>query len=108
MDIQRSQIRQSAGALVLVLHPHGLVGLGRQCGVYAVASLDAGLLIGRYYELIDAQRFSIPLAGVQIQDASSFEGELGVPWKDPAAMVPGTDGILIEPAPDGLTADSGH
>lgn len=76
--------------------------------MYAAAGLDAGLLIGRDHELIGAQRFSIPLAGVQIQDASGFDGELGVARKDPAPMLPGTDGILIEPAPDGLVADCCH
>ena len=34
--------------------------------------------------------------------------QMRIPRKDPAAVLPGADGILVEPAPDGAVADSGH
>ena len=73
----------------------------------ASACLDAGLLVGRHHELIVAQCLPIPASFVQIQDASRFDRELGIAGKDPAAMLPGSDRILVKPAPYRAVADGG-
>jgi hypothetical protein len=44
---------------------------------------------------------------VQIEDGTGFGGEIGVPWKDPASMLPRAKGVAAEPAPQCGAADLG-
>lgn len=51
---------------------------------------------------------STPKALIKIQDTPCFESELWVAGKDPAAMLPRTDCVGMEPTPHGAIADGSH
>ena len=57
--------------------------------------LDTGLLIGRDDELVLAQRLPLPAPLVQVQDAPGLGLEVRIARKDPAAVLPGADGIFV-------------
>jgi len=66
----------------------------------APASLNACLLVRREHTVRIRQGRTLPEAFIEIKDTPSLLAEQGIPGKEPAAMVPGPDGILAEPAPD--------
>lgn len=68
--------------------------------MFAMAGLNAGLFVRGDHELIWLQEPALPAAGVQIEDAASFDGKVRIAWKDPTAMVPGPNRIFMQPAPD--------
>jgi hypothetical protein len=72
----------------------------------AYTCLNAGLLVGADHELVGAQALPLPATGVQIQDACGLGLELGIAREDPAAMLPGSDGVFVQPAPHGAIADA--
>jgi hypothetical protein len=74
----------------------------------AQACLDTGLLVGGDHELVVTQALPLPAAGVQVQDASGLGLKLGITREDPAAVLPGPDGVLVQPAPHGAVADARH
>ena len=74
----------------------------------AQASLDACLLIGGHHEVLGPQGLVCPAALIEVEDAAGFMGELGITREDPAAVAPGSDGIAIEPPPQGCSADFRH
>jgi len=76
--------------------------------MFTDASLDAGLLIGTNHECVFLQWLALPLAGIQIQNASGLGSEVRIAREYPSALVPGTDGVLTEPAPHRLVADGGY
>ena len=39
---------------------------------------------------------------------SGFASEIGIAWKDPTAVLPGTNGIATQPTPECGAADSGN
>ena len=68
--------------------------------------LDAGLLVGAEYELIGAQSFALPPLGVKIEDARGLAQEIRVAREDPGAVLPGANGVLVQPAPHRGVADA--
>ena len=74
--------------------------------MFAEAGLDAGFLVGAKHELVGEQGFALPLLGVQIEDASGLEGEIWSAREDPGAVLPGANGVLVQPAPHGGVADA--
>ena len=75
--------------------------------MFAPARLNAGLLVGRDYELILFESPAVPASGVQVEDAASLGRELRIAWKDPTAVIPGPDRVLMEPAPDRAAGNGG-
>jgi hypothetical protein len=71
----------------------------------AAACLNAGLLVGRDHKLIILQRFAAPKALLEIQDAARFKGKVRVAREDPSSMLPRTDGVFMQPSPNGAAAD---
>ena len=108
VHIQRSQVRPGATACVLVLHTHRLAGLGGQARMDTQAGLDAGLLVGRDDELVVAQRLPLPAPLVQVQDPPGLGLEVRIARKDPAAVLPRANGVLVQPTPYRAVADAGH
>ncbi len=108
MHVQCGQVRPCAATHVLVLHAHGLACCGGQARMDAQTRLDAGLLVCGDDKFIRAQRLPLPAPLVQVQDASGLGLELRVARKDPAAVLPGTDRVLVQPAPHGAVADARH
>jgi hypothetical protein len=74
----------------------------------ARSGLNAGLFIGRQDKLILLQALSLPEPLVKVKEAPCFERKVGIARKDPTAVLPRTNGILVEPAPDGALTDAGH
>jgi len=108
MDIQRRMIGPGPAAGVFVFHLYGRVRLSRTGRMSSPAGLDAGFLIGRQHELVVFERLPVPHSFIKIQDASRFQGKVGIPREYPRAVSPRADGILVEPSPHGAVADCGH
>ena len=108
VDIKGSDVSPCSTAFVLMFHLHGQTRFSGKSLVPTVSSLDAGFLIGRDDELVVLQRTTFPDSFVQIQDAPRFLREIRVAREDPAAVLPGPDRILIEPAPDRRATDCCH
>ena len=88
-----------------MFHSHGASRTRRQSRVTSDAGLDARLLIRADDVVPAAQRFALPGASVQVQNAPSFFGELRVAWKDPVLIPPGFDRVRVEDSPDGAGTD---
>ena len=73
--------------------------------VLSCSCLNARLLIGREQIFPGPQALSLPLTVVQIKRSACSDFEVRVPRENPGAMVPGTNRIFIQPAPDRGTAD---
>jgi hypothetical protein len=108
MDIKSGQVNPGATAPVLVLNAHWRTGSAGLRGMLARPGLDTCFFVGRDDELIVFQRLTLPVALIEIKNASRFEGEVGVAWEQPTAMLPGADSILVQPAPEGAATDAGH
>jgi len=67
--------------------------------------LNAGFFIRGEDEFVGAEFTALPEALVQIQDPSGLGFEMRVSREDPAAVLPGTDGVLAQPSPDGGVTD---
>src|SRR5262249_53893847 len=74
----------------------------------AAAGLNARLFIGGNNELIRFQSAALPVSGVQIENAARLGGEVWVAGKDPAAVIPGPNGVFVQAAPQRAAADGGH
>ena len=108
VDIPGGQIGPGTKASILMLDLEGRVGPGRQRGVATLAGLDGGFLIGAHDELIPAEGLTLPNALVEIEQTAGLGEKVRIAGKQPATMLPGPDGVLMEPAPDGGPADGGH
>ena len=108
VDIPGGQIGPGTEASILMLDLEGRVSPRRQRGVAALAGLDGGFLIGAHDELIPSQGLTLPNALVEIEQTAGLGEKVRIAGKQPATMLPGPDGILMEPAPDGGPADGGH
>ena len=74
----------------------------------AHACLDAGFLVGADDAVVAFQALSLPFPRVEVEDASGLGGEVRIPREDPRAVLPGADGIFVEPPPHCFVADGGH
>src|SRR5207249_7313264 len=108
VDIQTGDVGQGAAPKVLVLNLHSATRPAGASGVFASSGLNAGFLVGRDHELIILQRLAFPFAGIQIQYAASFFSKVGIAWEDPATVVPGANGVLMQPAPKRAATDGSH
>ena len=108
VDIPGGQIGPGSEASILMLDLEGRVGLGRHRGVATLAGLDGGFLIGAHDELIRSEWLALPNALVEIEQTGGLGEKVRIAGKQPATMLPGPDGVLMEPAPDGGPADGGH
>ena len=99
VDIESCQIGPGPQPLVFVFNSHGLARLWRQRLMFSEARLDAGLFVRTENELIGPEFTAFPEALVEIQKSAGFLFEVWVARKDPAAVLPRTDGVLVKPAP---------
>ncbi len=105
MDIEGGQLSPSSTALVLMLDPHRATGLANPSRMLAAPGLDTGLLVGRDHEFIVLESLTIPTTLIQIQNAACFKSKIGVAREDPGSMLPRTDGVLVQPTPNGAAAN---
>jgi hypothetical protein len=76
--------------------------------VNADARLNAGFLVSGDHIFIAAQGPVMPATLVEVQDPSGLLLELRIAGENPTAVLSGTDGVLVEPAPDGGATDLRH
>jgi hypothetical protein len=73
-----------------------------------LSCLNTGFFIGTQDKLFIGQKALIPHALIEVQDSSGFSGKLCITREYPSAMSPWSNGILMQPAPYGTTANGGH
>jgi hypothetical protein len=108
MNIESSDVRPGAATILFVFDEHGAIGRGWQRGMLAPPGLNAGLFVSRDDVFVTLEGLAIPATRIQIQYSASLDGKGGITGKDPAAVTPRTNGILMEPPPDGAARDAGH
>jgi len=74
---------------------HGSAWTATLRGVFAATSLNAGLFIGGYYELVILQAPTLPLSGVEIQYAPGLGGEVRVAREYPTAVIPRPNRVFV-------------
>ena len=108
VDVESGEVGPGTAALVFVLDAHEAMGSRRQGRMCATTGLHAGLLIGGDDKFVAFEGFVLPRAAIQVEDAVGPDGKIGVARKDPTALIPRANGVLVEPAPDGASRDAGH
>src|SRR5579862_463888 len=106
--IPSRQVSQCATAFIFELHAHGLLGSRRQARMQADAGLDAGFLVGGNYVIVGFQSPAFPDSLIEIEHALGLGLKLRIAREYPAAMLSGTNGVLIEPAPNRTAANFGY
>lgn len=86
-------------SLILMLHTHAFMAAGRRTRVRASSGLNARLFVSRKYVISLMQPFSPPKSMIKVQHDSRLLCKLRVSRKDPTAVVPGTNSILLQPPP---------
>jgi hypothetical protein len=106
VDVVGGQVGQGPAASVLVVDAHRPGLSGGQGRVAAAAGLDRGLLVAGDHVLVRAEGFAFVGAGVQVKDALGLGAEVRVPDEDPGPVLPGSDGVLPQPAAHGGRRDA--
>lgn len=107
MDIQSGQVGPGATTLVFVFDPRHRARPRGQSGMLAAAGLGAGFFVGGEHKFIVLEGFAIPASLIKVEQATGLADEVGVARKDPTAVVPGANGVLVQPPPDGASRDAG-
>ena len=107
MDVPGREVGPGTAAPILVLDIDRSTARRWQRGVLALSSLDAGLLVGAQHEVARTQSRILPAPLIEVQDAASLRGKVGIPREDPSAMAPRPQSILAQPAPQCRAADLG-
>ncbi|SPE43422.1 hypothetical protein SBA3_910039 [Candidatus Sulfopaludibacter sp. SbA3] len=97
VGVQTGDVGPGAIPKVLVLSLHRATRAASTRRVFASAGLNAGCLVRRDHELVIPQRLAIPGAGMHIKNATGFDGKVGIAREGPATVVPGPNGILMQP-----------
>ena len=108
VDIETGDVGPGPAPEVFVLHLHRATRTACARGMFAPPRLDAGFLVCRDHEFIVLQRFVFPGAGIQVENAAGFIRKVGIAGEDPAAVIPGANCVLMQPAPKCATADGSH
>jgi len=108
MYVERGDVGPGTATKILMLDMHDCARATSLRRVLAAPRLNAGLLICGNDELIIYQADAFPIAGIQNQEAASFVGKVGITREDPTPVIPGADGVLMQPAPNGTATDRSH
>jgi len=108
VDIQTGDVGPGSAPKILVLYLHRATRAAGASGMFASPGLNAGFFVRGDHELIILQRLPFPCASIQIENAAGFVGKVGIAREDPTAVIPGPNGILMQPAPQGAAADGSH
>src|SRR6266567_5034944 len=107
LHVPGSEIGQRAGTRVFVLDVDRTSRCRGQRAMRSPPGLDGGLLIDAEHVIPRPQSCTFPATLIEIEDAACFAGEVRVAREDPAAMTPGPQRVLPEPAPERGAADPG-
>ena len=108
MNVESCDVGLGSATTILMFDAHRALRRRGQGRMLAAPGLDAGLLIGRDDKFVTFEGFTVPGAFIQVQDSAGLDGEGGVAGEDPAAVVPGTNGVFMEPPPNGASRDGGN
>jgi hypothetical protein len=108
VHVQRSEIGPGAQPFIFMFDLHGEAWVSGQGRMASQPSLDTGFLVRADHEFVLSERAIFPTSLIEIQDRAGFGGEVWVARENPTAMLPGTDGVFTEPAPDGGVTDRGN
>ena len=106
-NVPRREVRPRAHALVFVFAAQRPARRRRRRAVAALSSLDARLLVAREHAVLGGQGLAFPATFVEVEKAGRLLFEGGVAREDPAALGPGTDRVVAEPAPERCVPDRG-
>ena len=102
MNVQSGEVGPGTATFIFMLDPHRSPRRGRAGRMIAPPSLDAGLLIGRDHKFITLEGFPSQ-DGVEVQNPAGLDGKRWVAGENPAAVLPRANGILMQPAPHGVS-----
>ena len=108
MDVPSCQIGPRTLAAILMLNPHASASGKGQGGLLARSRVNSGFFVRSDNEFRTMQRFPLPDASVEIEDAPGFASEIRIAWKDPTTVLPRTKGIGTQPTPECRAADLGN
>ena len=108
VHVERGHISPGAATLVFMLDTHGVFRGGQLGWVLAVASLNAGLFVGRDDKFILLEGPVVPAASIQIQYPVGLNGKGRIAGEDPTAVIPGPNCVLMKPTPNGASGDCRH
>jgi hypothetical protein len=100
MNVESGHVGPGTATTILWFDAHRAFRRDGQRGMLAAAGLDAGFLVSGDDKFIVFQGLILPAALIQVQDSVRFDGEGGVPGEDPTAVVPGANGVIMEPPPN--------
>lgn len=104
-DIPSCYIGQRTATFIFMFHSCGVLRLWSQCRVFADPGLNAGFFIGRQNIIFRPQRFPIPETSIEIQNRSCLFKKSRVTREYPTSVSPGTNGVGMEPTPQGSSTD---
>ena len=67
--------------------------------MFSTPRLDAGLLVGGQDEVVVVKLLLVPNSFVKVENPAGFFSKLGIAGKNPATVVPGSNGIFVERSP---------
>jgi len=108
VNIECGDISPCPASFVLVFHLRGRARLSGISRMSPSTSLHTGLLIGTQNKLILFHWLTVQNPVIEVENTSGFSPKTGISGENPAAVGPWFDGILIEPAPHGATADGSY
>ena len=108
MHIQGGQVGPGTGALILMFDLHHRPDPWRLRRMAAAPRLNARLLIGGDHEVVRGQGLLLPNALVEIENPTGLGRKLRIARKDPAAVEPRANRVVVQPAPDRAAADRRH
>src|SRR5713101_6964303 len=97
--VQRGEVGPGTAAEVLMLDAHGSAGPASLRCMLTATGLNAGFFVGGDHEFVILQCIALPLAGIQVEHATCFGGEVRITWKNPTAVIPRPNGVVVQPAP---------
>ena len=104
-NVPGREVRPRSQPLVLVLHAHLATGTRRKRRMDASAGLNTGLLIRRHDAVARIKGTSLPEPFIQIQDTTRPLLKVRCAGEDPRTVEPGSNGVLMEPAPQRGSTD---
>ena len=108
MHVPSGEVGQRTTPLVFMFDPRRLARPSRPRGMGPYPRLDAGLLVSTQDIFVRTQRVPVPLAVVEVQNPVGLRLEVRIAGEDPGAMIPGAQGVLLQPTPHRTPTDLGH
>ncbi len=100
MNIPSCHIGYRAQSFIFKFHFHYFSRPRRCRWMNTPPCLNTGLLIRTNNEFVFPQRSTIPAAMIQVQNVPGLVLKVGISRENPAAILPGFNGVFMKPAPN--------